>query len=135
MPTHYAKFPRERLALWPLSRREWWTLRLLTPWLNPITWLLAAATGWAVRRAVTWQLLGVVAGLVVVGFVLSDIGGGSWDGLARLVPAFPSLLGQLIRKNLRQMICTPGLLAGAHPELRNRPLSDRRPHGPARGIS
>jgi hypothetical protein len=100
------KIPPERLALWPLSRREWWILRILSPWLNPVTWLLAAATIWAARRTVTWQLFGIVAGMFAVGFVLSDLGGGAWDGLARRVPGFGGLLGRLIQKNLRQMLCT-----------------------------
>jgi hypothetical protein len=100
------KIPPERLVLWPLDRREWWILRVLSPWLNPIMWLLAAATIWAVRRAVTWQLLGAVAGMFALGFVLSDVGGGAWDALARQVPGFGGLLGELIRKNLRQMIST-----------------------------
>jgi hypothetical protein len=97
------KIPPERLALWPLDRREWWILRILSPWLNPIMWLLAAATVWAVRRSVTWQLLGIVAGLFALGFVLSDVSG---DALARRVPGFGGLLGELIRKNLRQMVST-----------------------------
>lgn len=100
------KIPPERLALWPLDRREWWVLRILSPWLNPIMWLLAAATVWAVRHAVTWQLLGIVAGFFALGFVLSDISGGAWDALARRVPGFGGLLGELIRKNLRQMLST-----------------------------
>ncbi|HTB13382.1 MAG TPA: hypothetical protein VK752_17495 [Bryobacteraceae bacterium] len=100
------KVPAERLALWPLDRREWWILRILTPWLNPITWFLAAATAWAVHHVMTWQLLGIVAGLFVLSFVLSDLSGGVWEGLARRVPAFGGLLRELIRNNLRQMICT-----------------------------
>lgn len=100
------KIPQERLILWPFDRREWWILRILSPWLNPVMWLLAAATVWVVRRSVTWQLLGIVAGLFAIGFVLSDIGGGAWDGLARRVPGFGGLLGELIRKNLRQMLST-----------------------------
>jgi hypothetical protein len=100
------KIPRERLALWPIERRELWILRILSPWLNPIMWLLAAATVWAVRRSVTWQLLGIVAGLFALCFVLSDAGGGAWDALARRVPGFGGVLGELIRKNLRQMLST-----------------------------
>jgi hypothetical protein len=100
------KIPAERLALWPLDRREWWILRVLSPWLNPIMWVLAALTIWAVRHAVTWQLLGAVGGLFALGFVLSDVGGGAWDGFARRVPGFGGLLGVLIQKNLRQMFST-----------------------------
>jgi len=95
------KIPKERLVLWPLQRAEWWILRVLSPWLNPIMWLLAALTVWAVRHKVTWQLLGAVAGLFALGFVLSDVGGGAWDGLARRVPG-----RGLVKKNLRQMIST-----------------------------
>jgi hypothetical protein len=100
------KIPPERLVLWPLDRREWWILRVLSPWLNPIMWVLAALTVWAVRHAVTWQLLGAVAGLFALGFVLSDVGGGAWDRMARRVPGFGGLLGGLVKKNLRQMIST-----------------------------
>lgn len=100
------KIPPERLALWPLERREWWILRILSPWLNPIIWLLAAATVWAVRRSVTWQLLGIVAGMFALGFVLSDVSIGAWDGLARRVPGFGGVLGRLIQKNVRQMLST-----------------------------
>jgi hypothetical protein len=95
------KIPRERLVLWPLERREWWILRVLSPWLNPVMWVLAVLTVWAVRHAVTWPLLGAVAGLFALGFVLSDVGGGAWDWLARWVPG-----RGLVKKNLRQMVST-----------------------------
>jgi hypothetical protein len=95
------KIPRERLVLWPLDRREWWILRVVSPWLNPVMWVLAALTAWAVRHAATWSLLGAVAGLFGLGFVLSDVGGGAWDWLARWVPG-----RGLVKKNLRQMIST-----------------------------
>ena len=35
------KVPPSRLALWPLSGRERWILRLASPWINPLTWGLA----------------------------------------------------------------------------------------------
>jgi hypothetical protein len=35
------KVPASRLALWPLERRERWALRVASPWVNPMTWLLA----------------------------------------------------------------------------------------------
>lgn len=100
------KIPAERLVLWPLDKREWWILRVLSPWLNPVMWVLAALTVWAARHALTWQLLGAVAGLFALGFVLSDVGGGAFDRLARFVPGIGGLLGELVKKNLRQMIST-----------------------------
>src|SRR5262245_24568144 len=36
------KIPASRLALWPLSRGEMWVVRLAAPWINPLTWVLAA---------------------------------------------------------------------------------------------
>ncbi len=95
------EIPPERLVLWPLEKHEWWILRVLSPWLNPVMWVLAALTVWAVRRSVTWPLLGAIAGLFALGFVLSDVGGGAWDALARGVPG-----RGLVKKNLRQMIST-----------------------------
>jgi hypothetical protein len=44
--------------------------------------------------------------MFALGFVLSDVSGGAWDALARLVPSFGGILGELIRKNLRQMVST-----------------------------
>src|SRR3974390_3626589 len=38
--------PRGRLAGWPLSTGERRLLRILSPWLNPVTWLLVALAIW-----------------------------------------------------------------------------------------
>ncbi len=35
------KIPADRLALWPLTRGDLRKLRLLSPWINPLTWVLA----------------------------------------------------------------------------------------------
>src|ERR1700722_8488239 len=40
------KIPPVRLALWPLTNRERSLLRILSPWLNPVTWLLAGLAMW-----------------------------------------------------------------------------------------
>ena len=31
------KIPASRLALWPLEKREYWLLRAVSPWVNPMT--------------------------------------------------------------------------------------------------
>src|SRR3989442_15566445 len=35
------KIPASRLALWPLERREHWALRVVSPWINPLSWLIS----------------------------------------------------------------------------------------------
>jgi hypothetical protein len=62
------KIPAERLAVWPLTRRQRWTLRALSPWLNPATWLLGAVAIFAVRRVITTGLMATIAGLLAIGF-------------------------------------------------------------------
>jgi hypothetical protein len=47
------KIPASRLALWPLERREQWALRAMSPWVNPMTWVIAALALWAARGSVT----------------------------------------------------------------------------------
>jgi len=93
--------PVERLGLWPLSRRERLLVRLGSPWLNPLTWLIAGLAAWKGISRGMWVL---VAGLFVVGFIASSLplGGGVWRG----VPGVPGRLRELVRKNLRQMLST-----------------------------
>jgi hypothetical protein len=100
------KIPRSRLDLWPLSPRDRWLLRALSPWLNPMTWLLAAGAIWAARGRLTLGLWAVVAGLVVIGFAASELPRPRSAGLWRFVPAGFGPLRQLVRKNLREILST-----------------------------
>jgi hypothetical protein len=100
------KIPPSRLALWPLTARERHILRAISPWLNPVSWLLAAVAFWAVRGKVTFGLWALGAGLFAAGFLLSDVRGISTESLWHLVPPFPGRLNQLIRKNVREMLST-----------------------------
>jgi hypothetical protein len=98
------KVPASRLALWPLERRERLALRLASPWINPMTWILAALAVWAARGRITAGLWGAVAGLFLAGFMLSELPPAR--GLWRRIPNFPGPLNQLIRKNVREILST-----------------------------
>jgi hypothetical protein len=98
------KIPPSRLALWPLSRTERWLLRSLSPWINPICWLVAGLAIWALRGRVTAGLVALAAALFTVGFVLSSLPLPRGFGMWRSVPHFPGPLDQLIRKNLREIL-------------------------------
>jgi len=100
------KIPASRLALWPLERREQWLLRAVSPWVNPMTWVIAALALWAVRGSVTVGLWGLAAGLFAAGFVISELPLPSGAAMWRRVPHFPGPLDQLIRKNLREILST-----------------------------
>jgi hypothetical protein len=100
------KIPRSRLESWPLTRRERWILRVSSPWMNPVTWALAAGAIWAARGKLTAGLWAAVAGLVAIGFAISELPPARSIGLWRRVPAFPGVLGQLMRKNVREILST-----------------------------
>ena len=100
------KIPPVRLALWPLSRRERWLLRALSPWINPISWLVAALAVWSLRGRVTAGLWALSAGLFAAGFALSSLPLPRGFGMWRRVPHFPGPLDQLLRKNLREILST-----------------------------
>jgi len=100
------KIPASRLRLWPLDRRERWILRAVSPWINPMTWAIAALAIWMAHGKVTVGLWGLAAGLVASGFVLSSLKITRGNGLWRRIPHFPGPLNQLIRKNLRAILCT-----------------------------
>ena len=100
------KIPASRLALWPLDRRQRWVLRAVSPWLNPVSWILAGLAVWSARGKVTFGLWAVSAGVFAAAFLLSDLPGMPTEALWRLTPGFPGRLNQLIRKNLREMLST-----------------------------
>jgi hypothetical protein len=99
------KIPPSRLALWPLAPRQRRLLRLLSPWVNPITWAIAALAVWSARGKVSLGMWALAAAIAAAGFALSEFPvarGGVW----RRVPHFPGPLDQLVRKNLREILST-----------------------------
>jgi hypothetical protein len=81
-------------------------LRIASPWVNPMSWLLAGGAVFVARGKVSLGLWGLIAGLIVAAFAISAIPwrmrGGAW----RAVPQFPGPLNHLVRKNLREMLAT-----------------------------
>ena len=100
------KIPASRLGLWPLTRRDQWLLRLAAPWLNPITWLLAAGAAWWAGRTISVGLWAAVAGLFAIAFALSHLPSPGHTPMWRRMPSIPGRLGQLVRKNLREILST-----------------------------
>lgn len=100
------KVPPSRLALWPLEPRERWTLRLTTPWLNPVSWLLAAGAVFVARGKVSLGLWGAFAALIAAVFALSAVPWRARGGAWRAIPQFPGALNHLVRKNLRESLVT-----------------------------
>jgi hypothetical protein len=100
------KIPPSRLAVWPLTRGEHWVLRLAGPWINPITWILAAAAVWSVGRTVSLGLWVLVVSIFVAAFALSHLPAPGRTPMWRRVPGIPGPLDQLVRKNLREILST-----------------------------
>jgi len=95
--------PVSRLALWPLSGGERRLLRVITPWLNPVTWLIAAFALW---RRVSAGMAALASGMFAVGFLAPWRRTASRGGILRLAPPFPGATGSLIRKDLRGLATT-----------------------------
>jgi hypothetical protein len=94
--------PRDRLALWPLRTGERRLLRMLSPWLSPVTWFVAVLAFW---RRISLGLFATAAMVYAAGFVLPTMSGVR-QGMWRRMPHFPGRLDQLVRKNLRQILST-----------------------------
>ena len=100
------KVPPSRLSLWPLDAGERWLLRLASPWINPLTWGIAALAIWGAGRTISLNLLVILAGLFAAVFLVSALPLPNGSGLWRRMPPFPGPLNQLIRKNLREILAT-----------------------------
>ena len=98
--------PASRLGSWPLGRTERWILRIASPWVNPMTWLLAGLAIAVLAGTVTIGLWLFVAAIVLGGVVVSAIPSSFEHAVLRRLPDFPGVLNQLIRKDLRQMLST-----------------------------
>lgn len=91
--------PRERLNLWPLKRWERYALRLMSPLLNPLAWVMLAGMIW---KRITWGLWAFVASFFLAGFIGSSLHMPSVG-----VPRIPmGILTQMVRKDLRQFLTT-----------------------------
>lgn len=96
------KLPASRLGVWPVTKSELRGLRLITPWLNPITWVLAVLV---LIRTVSWGLWATLAGMFVFGFVAPSLRIVPRGKLFPL-PSMPGKFRHLVRINLRQMLST-----------------------------
>ena len=97
------KIPASRMGLWPLTVRQRQALRILSPWLNPMTWLLGALALWKSVGMSVWLM---AAALFLVGFVVPAIPRGQRKGLLRKLPSIPGHLGVLLKKNIREEFST-----------------------------
>ncbi len=99
--------PKERLALWPFSPSKLAVIRIGSVVLSPAAWVVAGLLVWGTRAVVALQFAVLVA-IVQLGLVLTDRWGRRAPRLNPLwwVPPMPGRLGGLIRKDIRQILCT-----------------------------
>jgi hypothetical protein len=102
--------PKTRMGIWPLENDERRLLRLISPWLNPITWIVIALAIW---KGASLGIVALAAGVVVAGFAASAVSSGGAASPWRRVPGFPVRLNQMIRKDLREMLSTLDFFCGA----------------------
>lgn len=93
-----ALIPAERFALWPLPDRSRWLLRLVTPWLNPLAWLMVAGLIW---KRVGLDLWAAVTAIFLGGFFASQLSLEWCFGSPLWANAGP--VGQIAKLHLRQM--------------------------------
>jgi hypothetical protein len=106
--------PPARMRLWPLEDNERRVLRLVSPLLNPLTWIVVALAVW---KGASLGIVALAAGVVATGFLASSLtsarASGGGVSLWRWLPNLPIPLNHLIRKNLREMLSTLDFFCGA----------------------
>ena len=100
------KIPYSRLSCWPLTRQEHWWLRLASPWVNPMAWVIASLVIWVPLGKITLGLSLLLAGLATSAFVLSGLPGPIAPAISLRVPKLPGPFGPLVRKDLRHILST-----------------------------
>ncbi|WLT31653.1 hypothetical protein [Geothrix sp. PMB-07] len=107
--------PRERLLLLPLKRSETMRLRVLPILMSPVVWvilLLPLWGGWRYGRVSATLLLVMVLSNGIAIFWPRHLGLSRWRVMPDWIPNLPGPLGELVQKNLREMLQTLDLYLG-----------------------
>lgn len=99
-----SKIPQDRLASWPLGAGQRFALRLASLALSPVLWItvyLMLRT--SASLALFFVALAVVAQACILAAGRIAARAPRWNPWRR-IPAIPGRLGELVRKNLRQML-------------------------------
>lgn len=102
--------PAVRMRVWPLEDSERRILRLVSPLLNPLTWIVIALAVW---KGASLGIVALAAGVVAAGFLTSARASGGGVSLWRWLPNLPTPMNHLIRKNLREVLSTLDFFCGA----------------------
>ncbi len=99
--------PAERLALWPFSRARMAALRAGSVALSPVVWIMAIFLVHTARWGPALQigLLGLSVQALLWAARMWTRRLPQWN-LLRLAPRFPGVFGALVRKDMRQIVCT-----------------------------
>ena len=95
--------PPARFQLWPLEAGERRLIRVLSPFLNPVTWAVLIFALW---RKVSVGLGAFAVGMFLLGFLASDWTPAGVGRAWKWIPRWPGMLGELVRKDLRALLRT-----------------------------
>ena len=100
-----SKVPADRLRMWPLSARDRIVLQVCGVGLNPAALiLLPLLLIPAVRLLAAYLLFGVIALQIAAGLFSGRLPREQRAGLRVGTPPFPGRVGELIRKDIRQLL-------------------------------
>ena len=81
-------------------------LRAASPWVNPMTWVLAAVAIWAARGVVTPGLLVALVGVFAISFLIPAAPGATQETVWRAMPRLRVPMAELVLRNLRGLVST-----------------------------
>jgi hypothetical protein len=93
------KIPPDRLALWPITPRQKAAIEILSVWLSPVPWLILFLLIYSKFRLVGLLLLPFLAIVQTIGTIM-----GPERSPLKFIPRLPTKAGELIRKDLRQLL-------------------------------